>query len=287
VVKLNDDEILTREVLEWRGVHVLHYPMSSCSQKLRIYLGAKRIEWAPHQIDLSKHESYGAWLMGINPRGMVPVLVIDGEVHIDSNDIMETLERRFPDPTLWPLDRAAEIHSKLKAEDDLHHDLRILSFRFVHGRTETTKTPELLENYRANGASTVGGQSDTEKAAELEFYETLAREGLSNARCRRAAWNFREAFDRFENDLATMSYLMGETVSVLDIAWFVYVHRLGLAGYPFRDLHPRLDAWYQRLADNHVWSQEVDPGPALTARLGELRADQNATGSTLSALAGF
>ena len=287
MVKLQDDEIQTREVLEWRGVHVLHYPMSSCSQKLRIYLGAKGIEWTPHQIDLSKHESYSAWFMGINPRGMVPVLVIDGAVHIDSNDIIETLERRFPEPTLWPLERAAEIRSKLKAEDNLHHDLRVLSFRFVHGRAGTTKTAELLENYRVNGALTVGGQIDTEKANELEFYETLEKEGLSDARCRRAAWNFREAFDRFESDLRSSPYLMGDTLSVLDIAWFVYVRRLRLAGYLFEVLHPRLDAWSQRLAANPAWRREVDPGPPLAARLAGIRAEQEASGGTLSDVAGF
>jgi glutathione S-transferase len=91
--------------------------------------------------------------MGINPRGMVPVLVIDGAVHIDSNDIIETLERRFPEPTLWPLERAAEIRSKLKAEDNLHHDLRVLSFRFVHSRAGTTKTAELLESLRKSMVS--------------------------------------------------------------------------------------------------------------------------------------
>jgi glutathione S-transferase len=34
--------------------------------------------------------------MGINPRGLVPCLVHDGEVHIESNDIILYLERAFP-----------------------------------------------------------------------------------------------------------------------------------------------------------------------------------------------
>jgi glutathione S-transferase len=240
LVKLLDSDIQTREVLDWTGVHLLHYSMSSCSQKLRIYLGAKGIAWTSHPVDLSANESYGAWFMGINPRGMVPVLVLDGAVHIDSNDIIATLEEIFPSPDLWPTSRAAEISAGLAAEDAMHHDLRLLSFRFVHGRTGNAKTPELLAAYRTNGGMMVGGQPDTEKAKELAFYETLAGEGLPDARCRDAAWRFRGAFDSFETGLATAPYLMGETVGVLDIAWFVYVHRLGLAGYPFAALHPRL-----------------------------------------------
>jgi glutathione S-transferase len=287
LVKLIESDIRTREVLAWRGVHVLHYPMSSCSQKLRIYLGVKGIEWTPHSVDLSANESYGAWFMGINPRGMVPVLVIDGAVHIESNDIMEVLERHASEPVLWPADRADEIRERLMFEDDLHHDLRVLSFRFVHGRTGTTKTPELLAAYRANGAATVGGKSDPAKDEELRFYEGLAADGLGDARCRQAAGRFRDAFDDFERILETSPFLTGETPGVLDIAWFVYVHRLDLAGYPFAALHPRLEAWYRRLAGNPLWAREVDPGPMLAQRIRETRDAQERDGTTLGAVAGF
>ena len=41
MVQLIDSDIKTREVLDWRGVHVLHFAGSSCSQKLRIFLNAK------------------------------------------------------------------------------------------------------------------------------------------------------------------------------------------------------------------------------------------------------
>ena len=38
MVQLVDSDIKTREVLGWKGVHVLHFAGSSCSQKLRIFL---------------------------------------------------------------------------------------------------------------------------------------------------------------------------------------------------------------------------------------------------------
>jgi glutathione S-transferase len=287
LVKLINSDIQTKEVLEWRGVHVLHYPMSSCSQKLRIYLGVKGIVWTPHLIDLSANESYGAWFMGINPRGMVPVLVIDGAVHIDSNDIMAALEERYPAPDLWPSDRAGEIRESLLLEDDLHHDLRVLSFRFVHGRTGTTKTPDLLAAYRANGSATVEGRPDAKKDGELEFYERLAANGLSDARCRDAARKFRAAFDDFDATLETAPFLSGDTPSVLDIAWFVYAHRLDLAGYPFAALHPRIEAWYRGLAADPLWAGEVDPGPVLANRIKDNRDAQVRSHATLARVAGF
>ena len=38
MLQLVDSDIKTREVLDWNGVHVLHFMGSSYSQKLRIFL---------------------------------------------------------------------------------------------------------------------------------------------------------------------------------------------------------------------------------------------------------
>ena len=48
MVQLVDSDIKTREVLDWKGVHVLHFSGSSCSQKLRIFLNLKGIPWESH-----------------------------------------------------------------------------------------------------------------------------------------------------------------------------------------------------------------------------------------------
>ena len=97
MVQLVDSDIKTREVLGWKGVHVLHFAGSSCSQKLRIFLNLKGIPWESHPIDLPGNENFRPWFLGINPRGLVPVLVHDGAVHIESNDIIQYLEKTFPD----------------------------------------------------------------------------------------------------------------------------------------------------------------------------------------------
>jgi hypothetical protein len=45
MVQLVESDIKTREVLDWKGVHVLHFMGSSCSQKLRVFLNLKGIPW--------------------------------------------------------------------------------------------------------------------------------------------------------------------------------------------------------------------------------------------------
>jgi len=102
MVQLVESDIKTREVLDWKGVHVLHFMGSSCSQKLRVFLNLKGIPWESHHVDLMANENFRPWFLGINPRGLVPVLVHDGAVHIESNDIIAYLEKTFPQPRLVP-----------------------------------------------------------------------------------------------------------------------------------------------------------------------------------------
>ena len=58
MVQLVDGDIKTREVLDWKGVHVLHFMGSSCSQKLRIFLNLKGIKWESHLVDLFANENF-------------------------------------------------------------------------------------------------------------------------------------------------------------------------------------------------------------------------------------
>ena len=167
MVQLIDSDIRTREVVGWQGVHVLHYTGSSCSQKLRIFLNLKGIAWESHPVDLPANENFTPWFLGINPRGLVPVLVHDGAVHIESNDIITHLEKTFPSPRLIPAGHENEVTALLRHEDDLHLDLRTLSFRFVFDRPGPPKSAEMLARYAENGSGTVQGAQDREKAVRL------------------------------------------------------------------------------------------------------------------------
>jgi glutathione S-transferase len=175
MVQLVDGDIKTREVLDWKGVHVLHFMGSSCSQKLRIFLNLKGIKWESHLVDLFANENFLPWFLGINPRGLVPVLVHDGAVHIESNDIIQYLEQKFPTPKLIPAGHENEIAGLLKHEDDLHLDLRTLSFRFVFNPPGPPKPVAMLESYAANGTGTVRGAKDRDKEIQIEFWQRAAK----------------------------------------------------------------------------------------------------------------
>ena len=61
---------------------------STCSQKVRLVLAEKSLEWEDRQINFSKNEHIAPEYLKLNPNGVVPTLVHDGAVIIDSSVIM-------------------------------------------------------------------------------------------------------------------------------------------------------------------------------------------------------
>ena len=159
----------------------------------------------------------------------------------------------------------------------MHLDLRTLSFRFVFAPPGPPKSADALASYAANGSGTVQGAVDREKAIQIAFWENAAQEGITDGAARASAQKFRKEFEALDRQLASRPYLMGDALSVLDIAWFIYAYRLSLAGYPFGRLHPRVAAWEAKL----------EARPEFTREIGGTRAPASAVRGTLEQVAGF
>lgn len=284
--KLLESDVQTKEVLDWSGVHLLHFMGSSCSQKTRIFLNTKGIEWTSHHVDLTRQENYSDWFMGINPRGLVPVLVHDGSVIIESNDILEYLEAAFPEPALIPTDQKERMHQLLAEEDDLHMDLRALSMRFLFG-PGAIRSSEQLHAYKNKGSGTVGGAEDPHKQVELKFFQDMIDHGgVTDAQAQTAVSRFHAALSGFDTALASQDYLLGNTLTLLDIAWYIYAVRLVGAGYPLHAAHPNLAEWFGGLHARPEFNKEVTPPPPLVQHTQKLHAEQKAAGQTLVDVAG-
>jgi len=282
--QLSEADIQTREVLAWQGLHLLHFRASACSQKVRIFLNLKGIEWISHPVNLATGANFEPWFLGVNPRGLVPVLVHDGRVHIESNDILTYLERIFPEPALIPEERRDEAATLLREEDDLHLSLRSLTMRFVLPRFLAAKKPAALVRYEQT-RGTVGGIRDPHKEIELQFWRDYARQGVTDEEAQAAASRFKRVYDRFDAVLADRAYLLGDRLGVLDIAWFIYTHRLESAGYPVAANHPAVYRWYRELLARDEFAREVSAPLPVTLITRGLRAAQVLRGTTLSRVA--
>ena len=74
---------------------------------------------------------------------------------------------------------------------------------------------------------------------------------------------------------------------MLDIAWFIYAHRLSLAGYPFARLHPRVSTWLEKLRARPEFAKEIVMPPETVTRLEATHRAQAKAGKTLEMVAGL
>lgn len=224
-MQLEDKDINTREVTQWQGLHLFHFDMSSCSQKVRIVFRELGLPFTPHPINLMKDEQETDWYLGINPRGEVPVLVHNGSVHTESNDIIQYIDEHFasPETSLLPQSENEQqaMQTLLDMENDLHGDLRTVTFTYL--------APDMKNR---------AGNTDS-----LEF---IGR--------------FYSAFQALDEQLADSAYLLGDRLTLLDISWYITLFRLERAGYPLNE-HPKLAAYFSRISRRSSFQHEINAGP--------------------------
>lgn len=275
---LPDEQVTTEEVKSWKGLHLLHFQSSSCSQKVRVLLREKGLPWTSHPVNLAAQKHVSPWYLGINPRGVVPVLVHDGVVHVESNDILEYLDSLPSDvEPFFPRYECerAWVKENLALEDGLHVDLRNLTMGFLMPQRLAKKSDATLERYEHEG------RDDPKRALEVKWWRDFAREGISQATAQGSVDAHREAFALLDERLASSAWLIGERISVLDIAWFITTRRLSAAGYPLTR-HPRLADWHARLARRPAFAEETRDPLLLRVALPVYRLYRRLEGTTLT-----
>lgn len=94
------------------------YFRSSCSYRVRIALGLKRLPYEYVAVHLLKDggEQRLPDFMKKNPMAQVPVLEVGGEALTQSIAILEYLEERYPEPALLPNDPVARARVRAAVE---------------------------------------------------------------------------------------------------------------------------------------------------------------------------
>jgi glutathione S-transferase len=111
-------------------LELYHNTNSVCAQKVRLALTEKDLQAKEHMLKLQGDQFDPAYLK-LNPNGVVPKLVHDGQPITESAVILYYLEDAFPQPPLMPAAPAdrARVHMFNKLIDEyMHHSCMILTF---------------------------------------------------------------------------------------------------------------------------------------------------------------
>jgi glutathione S-transferase len=237
-----------REVVKLKGLHLYHFATSNCSAKVRMCLEEKRLEWTSHHVDLRRNEHLTPEYVGINPKAVVPVLVHDGVVIVESSDIIDYLDQTFPQPPLRPADPAERerMYHWLKLWDETQLSLKTLSHRYLfpwraeHVRPHLARFEKLARNPEL-----------------IEFMREFTSEtGLSNERVERATEAVQKALAELNARLESNEWLAGNGFSLADLAWSVDIHRFELIKMPMEN-YRGLVRWYATVASRPSFQRMV------------------------------
>lgn len=185
--------------------------ISHFSEKARWALAHKSVEHRRRAPLLGAHMGVALWLTR-GERKTFPILSLEGRNIGGSSEIIAALERRFPNPPLYPADpeqrrRALELEEFF--DEELGPHVRHLAFHEMRG------DPERLRAVAEETAPSVipGGFS----AAYARAFASLRwKSGDSEAAAVDRA-KIADALDRIEEELGSGDYLIGEAFSVADL----------------------------------------------------------------------
>ena len=83
-------------------IKLYQFANSVCCQKVRLTLCEKRLEWDTVEVDLTRNAQHDPAYLALNPTGVVPTLVNDREVVIESTLICEYIDEVYPERPLKP-----------------------------------------------------------------------------------------------------------------------------------------------------------------------------------------
>src|SRR5262249_22111341 len=112
-------------------IELYHAGMSVCSEKVRILLAERGQEFVSHHLDLRAGDQQKPEYVKLNPNAVVPTIVHDGNVVIESNVILEYLAEVLPGPSLTasnPLSRAAMRLWTKQLDEGIHQLTSVVSF---------------------------------------------------------------------------------------------------------------------------------------------------------------
>ncbi|MEM7466654.1 MAG: glutathione S-transferase family protein [Pseudomonadota bacterium] len=262
-------------VSKLKGVHLFHFDGAPCAQRVRFALGEKGLTrgnevkytaddeasclasegtWTSRIVSLVKKDHLTDFYSQIQPNLVVPALVHDGQLWIESMDIIAYLDDAFGGDRLVPTD-APELkktaESLTQKGEKLHRSIRFVTFRWGLGRLgrlngkEESKLKELLVNAN-DGEKLVDFYSDYDNNSidESVYYEHL-----------------RKLFDAFTEQEQKLSdgrqFLTSDRLTMADVLWAMKILRLKECGYPFESHHPLVNAWFLRMFNRPAFQSGV------------------------------
>jgi len=189
-----------------------HIEISHYNEKARWALDFKHV---PHLRKAPPPMLHTLWALALTRRPTFPVLKLDGKTIGDSTRIIEALERRYPDPPLYPEDPAERARA-LELEDFFDEQLGPYIRRYLfHESLEGGETDRFIDG--ALGSSPRAVKTMMRVTSPVARRILKLRYGIDHEAAREARIKTEAALDHLEQELEPSGYLVGDRFTVADL----------------------------------------------------------------------
>lgn len=209
------------------NLELYHFPGSLCSQKVKLVLAEKDLEWKSHLINLLTFENLQPGYVRMNPKAVVPTLVHDGKIICDSLAIIRYIDEAFPDRKLTPnnskllseMNRWIDLQDKFPMRELMYGNMKgidgIVSRRSV--RTKKDLIPKLMREHP---------ELYTQYLAKLKDVEQWNATIEASAQVAKINERLNPILDQLEHRLTYGEWLCESTYSLADSVWTAVLNRL-------------------------------------------------------------
>ena len=221
-------------------ITLYHFHGSTCSQKVRLVLAEKGLDYESREVNLLAGGQHDPDYVKLNPNHVVPTLVHDGGVFIESTLINEYLDDAFPETPLRPASAAGRHAMRLWTQriDALHQHAGVLTYAIGTRPMLLQRSPDEIDaqvQQLPDPANRKRRRIVIEKGVQAPIF--------GDSMC-----SFVRFLDRMQADLLDRSWLAGEHFTLADAAALPYVMRLDhLAMSPLLVARPKVEDWYERV----------------------------------------
>jgi glutathione S-transferase len=235
-------------------IELYHFGFSTCSQKVRLVLAEKGIDFVSHEVNLIAGAQHDPAYVKLNPKHVVPTLVHDGRVLVESSLIIAYLDDAFPEPPLRPADalgRYAVARWLERVDHQLHPAAPVVTFALGPRNALLQQPKEVRE---ANLAAIPDPAARATRRSVIEH-------GVAAPEFAGALAVFLDTLDAMEETLAGAPWLSGPRFGLADATLLPYVLRLEhLAMDPLLEAsaRPRVADWLARVKARPSFASAVE-----------------------------
>ena len=200
-------------------LELYHNDMSVCAQKVRVALAEKGIAYIAHALNIRAGETHTPAYRALNPKGVVPTLVVDGVPIVESTIICEYLDDTYPDIPLRPADamgRAAMRQWTIRPDAGMHKAFGLLSFAVAFRHQDSSKQMESRSKQNGNG----------KPSEAIKDLMSVIEHGLDSPAMAMQIGVIAKVVADMAARLDDHDWLAGNSFSLADIAMLPYVCRL-------------------------------------------------------------